>query len=129
MENHSSNSNNPHPQVGSKRPLSETISQQPAQQQGTAAPAATPAAAAAVVPVASTDSPSANGAPSASGTDTAGSAAAAAPAPSDAKHNKHHGSAAYGPDMQVLEVTNNGDPANMEMLIHLKVCVLVGVGV
>lgn len=38
--------------------------------------------------------------------------------------NRLHGSAAYGPDMQVLEVTNNGDPANMEMLIHLKVCAI-----
>lgn len=31
---------------------------------------------------------------------------------------------AYGKDMQILEVTNNGDPANMEMLIHLKVSIV-----
>lgn len=29
------------------------------------------------------------------------------------------------PDLQILEVTNNGDPLNMEMLIHLKVCFLL----
>lgn len=25
------------------------------------------------------------------------------------------------PDLKILEVTNNGDPGNMELLIHLKV--------
>lgn len=29
--------------------------------------------------------------------------------------------AAYGPDMDIIEVTNDGVPENMEMLIHLKV--------
>lgn len=32
-----------------------------------------------------------------------------------------------GSDLQILEVTNDGDPANMEMLIHLKVRVRAGV--
>eukprot|EP00752_Nemacystus_decipiens_P014238 g12665.t1 len=34
--------------------------------------------------------------------------------------SRNHGKAAYGKDMAIIEVTNDGIPENMEMLIHLK---------
>ncbi|CAB1103701.1 unnamed protein product [Ectocarpus sp. CCAP 1310/34] len=99
--------NNVHPQVGSKRPLSETISQ-PSQQALAVSSAPPPAASAAA--------DSARGSSSVATTSSNGGAAVAGsddPKPGRSK-------AAYGPDMRILEVTNNGEPANMEMLIHLK---------
>lgn len=100
--------NNAHPQVGSKRPLSETISQ-PSQQAlavSSAPPPAASAAAAAAPGSSSVATTASNGGAAVAGSDD--------PKPGRSK-------AAYGPDMRILEVTNNGDPANMEMLIHLKV--------
>lgn len=56
---------------------------------------------------------------SAAGSVANGSGAATA-APVETK-SRNHGKAAYGPDMAIMEVTNDGVPENMEMLIHLKV--------
>lgn len=99
--------NNVHPQVGSKRPLSETISQ-PSQQAHAVSSGPPPAASAAAA-----------AAPGSSSVATATSNGGAVAGSDDPKPARSK--AAYGPDMQILEVTNKGDPANMEMLIHLKV--------
>lgn len=137
--------NNAHPQIGSKRPLS-AVNQQPAQAApapaAPAAPVPVPAPAAATVAVAPVLGPSglsasmltrgavgtsasSRAAPASNGGGAAAAApaapAATAPTAGDDPKPRYHGKPAYGPDMQILEVTNNGDPANMEMLIHLKV--------
>lgn len=103
-----------HPSVGTKRPVS-AISQQapPAEISTTQSSGSSP-------PI-----PSATSGASVAGPPSAGPVAngvGAAAAEGEQPKSRNHGKAAYGPDMEIIEVTNDGIPENMEMLIHLKVC-------
>ena len=114
MENNDVNS---HPSVGTKRPVSAISQQAPAPGPTIGVPGPSPppssAPSGAAVAGSSSAGPVSNG-----GGTAAAAAAATAPTRDEPKVKP-----AYGKDMQILEVTNNGDPANMEMLIHLKVSI------
>lgn len=103
---------NRHPNVGAKRPVS-AISQH-------APPAGTPTTQSSG---SSPPMPSAPSGASVPGPSSAGSVANGGGAETSGSEPKsrNHGKAAYGPDMAIIEVTNDGIPENMEMIIHLKV--------
>lgn len=102
-----------HPSVGTKRPVSAISQQQHAPPAGVPATQSSGSS----PPVPSAPSGASVPGPSSAGSVVNGGGAAT----SGETKSRNHGKAAYGKDMSIIEVTNDGNPENMEMLIHLKV--------